>query len=407
MNEKLFPRGGVSLADPEYLSDPLEKEFSMLVFHPDRPVVEGELNLMQQVQNNRLRNVLRALFQRITFITRNEVVISDADYVRLAPVGSYTHLVYDGMVKTLGGFDLNSGAYVENGNRIPLTPYTSGTQIDWVAVELWFEEVRNPSGSDPVSTDVYRNGIYTGDLLTNDIKVDNVALHDETTRRVQLRARFRATTDSSITGTLTSGSTTYPYVSIGPTTSSSNDISISYEEGGVAGDGSEAAALELGTVDGYKYIINLLHVSRTDPSTGTATILPQIADTIDDINKILKDTIDRVAAVENTLDAGLTNVLRTATGFTVTLDDATPEFLVPAGIYLVKTDFTFGAGGSGERPRLRQRINGTTYEVSNYGDARLEVLFSDGIYTKLFINPTSVDTGFAGLAYLHKIAIAQ
>lgn len=136
----------------------------------------------------------------------------------------------------------------------------------------------------PTQSTIYRNGNTQADASVN--LADDLAdpiIDIETTKRIQVQYRFRATGTAeavnfqtqadgfSNPSVLAQGGTAapvalYPFVPADNTTVDASSSAVAYgiEDGGlwVAGDGSSGAATDLGTVDGFVYAIPVGFVFR-------------------------------------------------------------------------------------------------------------------------------------------------
>lgn len=256
-----YLKGSSTIGPPIAIFDALQREWGAVIFQPEQPVLEGELNLLQQASNTRQRNLMRAQFGpggvfRDIYPTATGV----ANEIRLHTAGQPFSAVIDGLVKQVYAYDTPATATADlTQNRVTLPAYTSGTYQDLVYLEVWFEEIKSPDGAAgtdgdglPASADtiVYHYGMDNGFTLENDLQVPTVPL-DETTRRVQLRGQIRVLAGATnLANQSARGSASYSYSQPAGTTTF------------IAGDGTLNAGSDLDSVDGYAYAIPLVTVDR-------------------------------------------------------------------------------------------------------------------------------------------------
>ncbi len=246
--------------------NPQSRNFSMIAFQQAKPLLDSELNLMQQMQNQLRADALRALLSSgVLSLDLTAGVTDRQNTLRIANA-----------VANVNGWLI----YMNGANRsdslsdivFPAAPY-NGTREDLAFLETWFEEVA-PSGS-PEDDDenVYKYGGVNSGTLANDIE-DSVA-GDETTRRIQLRWNIRTVTDVNFVS--------YPDgVPNGDRVKARGgaaaDTGYTYEKvaDGLyrAGNGSAAACTSLKCVDGYTYAIPLYRVHRRNQTAYNAADNP-------------------------------------------------------------------------------------------------------------------------------------
>ena len=206
------------------------KNYTEVKFGADAPLLEVELNELQQIQNN-----------------------ARAELVRQTIHSGFTSLATIGYLTTANQIKLNeeSVAFV-NGYQIKIpagtvitlpAPPTFGTRDDLVFLEAWFEEIDS----------------------TKDTAIKDSRIGQETSRRIKLNWRIRTVADVNFStydegvndankvkawgGT--GADTTYTF------TKDSADVGL-YK----AGNGSQDSKNALKTADGYVYAIPLFRVKR-------------------------------------------------------------------------------------------------------------------------------------------------
>lgn len=164
------------------------------------------------------------------------------------------------------------------GNAITLAEVSAGLSVSGA-----FFAGGADSGNKPSQTKIYRRGNVLSPLgVALDDDIEDATVGAETTQRVQIQYRIRATGQTEAVnfktqdgfsnplvlaqGTQGAPVATYPFVPADSTTVSANSSAVAYgaSDSGlwIAGDGSQAAATALGTVDGYVYAIPISFVFR-------------------------------------------------------------------------------------------------------------------------------------------------
>ena len=293
--------GSPDIRKPLAQLDVRRRNWDMVLFQPDRPVVEGELNAAQQIQSEKLRRLATAVFGapyavvpgpffddsreeygEQTFYPIDPTTRDGGDIPPLNRVGGAggtpyrlwvtpgTRFVVNGEVLTIenmtsiidnmamGSPELNSWA---GGYRLDIGPmpdgYTNGDPLV-ALLEMWYEEVQPEESLGTANDEVRAGGWTDGEDLGNDLHVDEVPLR-ETSRRVQVRAQIRWVAGFDATGWYGKGVPEYPYGVEGLAHDLPDDT-IAFEPYVLtpAGDGSPEAAEALGSVDGYVYALPLL-----------------------------------------------------------------------------------------------------------------------------------------------------
>lgn len=242
---------------------PNNRNFSLVAFQQAKPLLDSELNLMQQIQNKLRADILRTIMS--PGIISMDVQAGITDKKNTLRISGAMACV-NGWLLTLSGSNRNDAA---SDIVFPAAP-NSGSREDLAFVECWFEEVA-PSGS-PEDDDenVYRYGGIASGTLANDLQ-DNVA-GDETTRRIQLRWNIRTVTDVNFT-TYPKGVDNGDRVKARAGAQSDTNYTFASVGNGLyrAGDGSSAACTTLKCVDGYVYALPLFRVHRRNQTAYNAT----------------------------------------------------------------------------------------------------------------------------------------
>lgn len=242
---------------------PNNRNFSLVAFQQAKPLLDSELNLMQQIQNKLRADILRTIMS--SGIISMDVQAGITDKKNTLRISGAMACV-NGWLLTLSGSNRNDAA---SDIVFPAAP-NSGSREDLAFVECWFEEVA-PSGS-PEDDDenVYRYGGIASGTLANDLQ-DNVA-GDETTRRIQLRWNIRTVTDVNFT-TYPKGVDNGDRVKARAGAQSDTNYTFASAGNGLyrAGDGSSAACTTLKCVDGYVYALPLFRVHRRNQTAYNVT----------------------------------------------------------------------------------------------------------------------------------------
>ncbi len=242
---------------------PNNRNFGLVAFQQAKPILDSELNLMQQIQNKLRADILRTIMS--SGIISMDVHAGITDKKNTLRISGAMACV-NGWLLTLSGSNRNDAA---SDIVFPAAP-NSGSREDLAFVECWFEEVA-PSGS-PEDDDenVYRYGGIASGTLANDLQ-DNVA-GAETTRRIQLRWNFRTVTDVNFT-TYPKGVDNGDRVKARAGAQSDTNYTFTSVGNGLyrAGNGSSAACTALRCVDGYVYALPLFRVHRRNQTAYNAT----------------------------------------------------------------------------------------------------------------------------------------
>lgn len=242
---------------------PNNRNFSLVAFQQAKPLLDSELNLMQQIQNKLRADILRTIMS--PGIISMDVQAGITDKKNTLRISGAMACV-NGWLLTLSGSNRNDAA---SDIVFPAAP-NSGSREDLAFVECWFEEVA-PSGSpEDDNENVYRYGGIASGTLANDLQ-DNVA-GDETTRRIQLRWNIRTVTDVNFT-TYPKGVDNGDRVKARAGAQSDTNYTFASVGNGLyrAGDGSSAACTTLKCVDGYVYALPLFRVHRRNQTAYNAT----------------------------------------------------------------------------------------------------------------------------------------
>jgi hypothetical protein len=264
----------------------LNRQFQAVTWQANKPPLDSELNLMAQVEWERLGNLVRAQahsgFLADPMQASNDFVTSPdySNFFRLGnvPVGFQAPAMWanvNGWVIPVTGVAINGVT-----NQVNLwPPPASDARIDFVFLEVWLTSVApNPSTvNKPSATTIYKYGNtqFGGVNVVDDI--EDPAIGFETTERVQLQYRIRVFGQGTGLGTSVAlnvypdglddpsvkaqGTAAAPL----PAYSWANMRDVLGDAGlWRAGDGDPENSL--GTIDGYSYAIPICAVFRRNTS---------------------------------------------------------------------------------------------------------------------------------------------
>ena len=266
----------------------LGRNFSQVVWQKGKPPLDSELNLMSQIESEKMQELLRSQVHSGFFL---DPTLAPTDYITKSNWSNFFALGEDnpemksflwasvnGWVFPVAGTDLFDGMS-ENSNAIKLNPPpASDTRVDLVFLEVWTTPVApNPSEENKPSADkVYRYGnVECKNNIADDIQDSTIGY--ETTERLQLQYRIRVFGAGEGLGSgvaldvfpdglddpnvLGQGTNTSP---IGGVVFSNMKDELGDPSLWRAGDGNPEN--ELGTSDGYVYAIPLCAVFRRNHS---------------------------------------------------------------------------------------------------------------------------------------------
>ena len=268
------------------------RQFETVVWQADKPPLDSELNLMSQVDMERVANAVRSSmhsgFMADPLVADTDFVVSPAHANRFffgrQAVGEQAPILWanvNGWLVPVTGTLVPDGDTSNQVNLFP--PPSSDTRIDLVFLEVWLAQVApNPSTlNKPSATTLYKYGntLFGGTNLPDDLEDPTVGF--ETTERVQVQYRLRVYGSGSGLGASVDLSR-YPDGLgdpnvLGRGSSASPVGGLSFvnmrEELGDpslwrAGDGDATNALN--TVDGYTYAIPVCAVFRRNTQPFTA-----------------------------------------------------------------------------------------------------------------------------------------
>lgn len=256
---------------------PEQTQYEQVIFQWDRPPLDSEWNLVQQLEDLKLRtSVLRSMpsgwlgngtlaseVYETSALWSNQFHLNGPSW---ANVNGWLVPVQGTRTGTPPGLPNNS----DHHNRITLDPPPSSSgdsRIDYIFLEVWKARVPpNPANTNkPNSSAVYRYGNVEGgyDYLPDDIQDPEIG--EETSQRVQIQYRIRVATGLV-------GLSSYPDgfdpavvkgqgAATAPTSYTFENMANTLGDPGLwrAGDGNTNA---LGSVDGYVYAIPLTAVFR-------------------------------------------------------------------------------------------------------------------------------------------------
>lgn len=155
-----------------------DANFQAVRFGADAPLLETELNELQDIQNEQRKQLIRDT------MPSGFIKLSTLDYTSMETTPN-TIILKDESVAYVNGERI----YIPAGTRITLpVPPTIGSRQDFVLLEMWGEEIDS-------TEDVEKFGGEGQDTLTNYIKDSRIGV--ETSRRIQIKWRLRAVENTS------------------------------------------------------------------------------------------------------------------------------------------------------------------------------------------------------------------
>jgi hypothetical protein len=295
------------------------RSWDMVVARQGEPLLDAELNLIQEIIGTKMDNFVQQLsitgwtkapgypILQSTDLTISTDVQFDAssntlsfmDDAWLVAKGNFIHINNPDFT----GDDDNIGYTIPN---LPAPPSAGNTRHDFIFLEFWYQEIGPDGiGIDTASRDIWKEGgaentsFPMGGTNVPDDSLVDPALNIETTRRVQLRWRFRyvqgtGSVDPFVTypwGFTDNGGNTNPAIYAQGGTGAPQTGSINYHfyrvpspaglrdsstgsvtapqllwrtKGLTLNAGLMDAANDLNTVDGYSYGVPVFHVVRTN-----------------------------------------------------------------------------------------------------------------------------------------------
>ena len=246
--------------------NPADRNFSMVLFQQAKPILDSEVNLIQQNQNQLRADILRNILspgllsiQVTTGVTdvKNSIRISGA----IANINGWL-LALKGANRTDASSDI----------LFSPAPY-SGTREDLAFLEAWFQAVAPSNTSEDDDENVYKYGGVNSGTFANDLQ-DNVA-GAETTQRIQFRWRLRTVGDVDFTNHA-GGVDNADRVKARGGSDTDTDYTFASVGNGLyrAGNGDVASGTALNCVDGYVYALPLFQVHRRNQTAYNKTDNP-------------------------------------------------------------------------------------------------------------------------------------
>ena len=246
--------------------NPADRNFSMVLFQQAKPILDSEVNLIQQNQNQLRADILRNILspgllsiQVATGVTdvKNSIRISGA----IANINGWL-LALKGANRTDASSDI----------LFSPAPY-SGTREDLAFLEAWFQAVAPSNTSEDDDENVYKYGGVNSGTFANDLQ-DNVA-GAETTQRIQFRWRLRTVGDVDFTNHA-GGVDNADRVKARGGSDTDTDYTFASVGNGLyrAGNGDVASGTALNCVDGYVYALPLFQVHRRNQTAYNKTDNP-------------------------------------------------------------------------------------------------------------------------------------
>jgi hypothetical protein len=268
----------------------LQRQFQTVVWQASKPPLDSELNLMSQMEMNRMAEAVRSQMHSGFLL---DPMNADADFVTDPAWSNWFKLGWPSSTEAApvvwanvnGWFVPVTGTGVVDGdpaNRINLyNPPATDARIDLVFLEVWQAQIApNPSEANkPSASTVYKYGNtqFGGTNFNDEMKDPTVGY--ETTERVQIQYRIRTYGSGAGLGDSVDLSQ-YPDGLDDPTVlaqGASTDPVAGYvwtNMGDQLGDrglwrsgvGNSQSRTDLGTVDGYAYAIPICAVFRRNSS---------------------------------------------------------------------------------------------------------------------------------------------
>ena len=264
----------------------LMRQFNGVVWQADKPPLDSELNLMFQIDLERVQQLVRTNIHSGFFLDPTHAV---NDYVTASnwsnffkfgnqATGETSPMVYanvNGWIIPVSGTGVSGG---DTSNRVNLNPPpATDARIDFIFLEVWRAQVApNPSTvSKPSASTIwtYGNVEYGGTNISDDL--EDPAIGFETTERIQLQYRIRVLGGGAGLGTSVAldefpDGLDDPNV-LGQGTAASpvggftfTNMRDALGDPGLWRAGTGVASNSLGTVDGYTYAIPICAVFRRD-----------------------------------------------------------------------------------------------------------------------------------------------
>ena len=270
------------------------RSLESIIFHPSKPVLDSELNLINDINSSKLQDVIRSKVpsgwldaeyslgndnssESFGINTLNDRTSSDTKKTIIlnSKKSSPSLAVVNGWVIQVGGSNISDDRKL----KITLQdgPVTVGYRTDLVFLEVWKSAISaNPSSANkPSATKIFKYGNtqYADSTNNPNEEIINPNVGFATTSRIQIQYRLRVVSDvdfythpeglDDVVKVFAQGSNL-----VSPTAATTYNTFIngknSFDDSGlyIAGDGSSEAIEELGTVDGYVYAIPMLKVHR-------------------------------------------------------------------------------------------------------------------------------------------------
>lgn len=270
----------------------LGRNFSQVVWQKGKPPLDSELNLMSQIETEKMQELMRSQVHSGFFLDPTLALsdfITKENWSNFLVMGEHNTenkpfmwASVNGLVLPIAGTDLFAGMS-ENTNVVKLNPPpASDTRVDLVFLEVWTTPVApNPSTENkPSASEVYRYGnIECKNNIQDDIQDSTIGY--ETTERLQVQYAIRVFGAGAGLGSgvaldvfpdglddpnvLAQGTNTAP---IGGMTFNNMGEELGDPSLWRAGNGNPEN--ELGTSDGYVYAIPICAVFRRNYSSFVA-----------------------------------------------------------------------------------------------------------------------------------------
>jgi hypothetical protein len=258
--------------------------YENVIFQPTKPVLDSELNFISDLQSSKLQDFVRSKIPsgwldanfKIGFDNSSNLFgVNTTNEPNTFIVSSKKQ---SPMIANINGWLLNIGGTnigVDSKLKIVLPqPSSTGSRTDLVFLEVFKVQLRGTLATHkPSENKIYKFGNTQYGGLNLDEQTVNPSIGIETTQRTQIQYRIRVVAgvdfennpegvdDVNIVlaqGAKSTPQSNYFYRNAG---NSFDDFGLY-----ISGDGSSAARLALGTVDGYSYAIPMFKIHRRNTS---------------------------------------------------------------------------------------------------------------------------------------------
>lgn len=237
-----------------------KNSFASIFAGTDAYFIEDELNELQWIQNESRASLIRKLM-RSGFHSKGAVEANLTSLLNGFIVGKSEAMIHGYEVIMVNNKKRND----EKNSVILSAPPTTGTRKDLVFLEMWFAGVNN-------TDTIYEYGGVESNTLPNTILDPRLGV--ETSRRVQLKWRIRTVDGVTVLANengMLDNSKVFARAEKTTNTTLNFSKSTSDDKLYIAGTGSDADKISLGSIDGYSYAIPMFIVDRLNSTTYNAS----------------------------------------------------------------------------------------------------------------------------------------